>query len=82
MNLISRDVIINKGRIPPNQPSSSQQNIEKQKEIIVQKVPENKKEMSKENKKQMEIESDITILSFSLHNEISKIKNSLWLLEK
>ena len=73
----SRDVVINKGRIPRNQPSCSQQNIEKQKENIVQKIHENKKEMSKENKKQMPIDTDIVVSSFSLQNEISKINISI-----
>ena len=46
LNLRSRDIVIDKGRLPPNHPSSSQQNVqnkeEKQKEKIVQKVPKNK----------------------------------------
>ena len=76
-NLRSRDVVINKGRIPPNQLSSSQQNVEKQKEKIVSKILENKKEMSKENKKHIPIESDRTVSSFSLQIEIFKINISI-----
>ena len=69
LNLRNRDVVVNKGRLPPNQPSSIQPNKEKQKEDIVKKALENKKETSKENEK--------TITSFSLQNEISKIKISI-----
>ena len=46
LNMRSRDVIVIKGRLPPNQTSSCcQKNKEKQKENIVQKFPENKKEI-------------------------------------
>ena len=48
-------MVINKGRLLPNQPSSNQQDKEKQKEKhkenFVQKVSETKKDMLKENKK-------------------------------
>ena len=43
LNLRNIEVIVNKGRLPSNQPSTSQQNKEKQKEDIVKKVPEHKK---------------------------------------
>ena len=40
LNLRNRDVIVNKRKFCPNQPSSSQQNKEKQKEDVVKKSPE------------------------------------------
>ena len=69
LNLRNRDVVVNKGRLPSHQPSSSQRNKEKKKEDVIKKVLENKKEIPKEN--------DKTIPPFSLQNEISKIKISI-----
>ena len=54
IKLRSRDVIMNKGRLNPNHPSSSQMNTEKrnekQKESVVHKEIENRTEKIKELK--------------------------------
>ena len=54
IKLISRDVIMNKGRLNPNQPSNGQMNTEKrnekQKEPIAHKEVENRTEKIKELK--------------------------------
>ena len=82
IKLRSRDAIINKGRPNSSQPSSSQQYTtkqtkqqkEKQKENTIQKVLDNKKEMSKEIRQQIQVDVDRAASSFNLQFELSKIK--------
>ena len=83
LKLISRDLVINKGRPNQNQPSTSKQNQEKEKEketkkdTTVHKNYENKEHNSKENKKPLPIDLEKPISSFSLQDEFSKIKISI-----
>ena len=68
LNLRNRDVIVNKGKFPRNQPSIHQRK-KKKREDVVNKSPENKKETFKE--------IDKTFTPLSLQNEIPKIKISI-----
>ena len=78
IKLRSRDVAINKGRLNPNQPSSSQMNIEKrnekQKEPFVHKEIENRTEKIKELKQTTPMEVDKISSIFNLQSELVKLK--------
>ena len=50
LNMRNRDVIVNKGRIPTNQPSSSQQNKEKEKITLYIKFQKTKRRYQKKIK--------------------------------
>ena len=70
IQLRNRYVTVNKGRLNPNQPSSSQENTdkkkEKQKEQIVYKEPVNKVEKTKEVKQPTLIDVEKTVSTFNL----------------
>ena len=70
IKLRSRDVAINKGRLNPNHPSSSQTNTkkgnEKQKEPIVHKEIENRTEKIKEPKQTAPMDVDTISSMFNL----------------
>ena len=76
-----RDVAINKGRLNPNQPSSSQINIEKrdekQKEPIVHKEIETRTEKIKEPKQTAPMDVDKISSMFNLQSELAKLKISI-----
>ena len=61
---------MNKGRLNPNHPSSSQQNkekrTEKQKDPMVYKEPENKIEKTKEIKKPVLVDVEKVVSTFNL----------------
>ena len=59
-------MVVNKGRLPPNQPSTRQQNKERKKDTVKKSLENKIKKTSKESEK--------TITPFILQNEISKIK--------
>ena len=75
IKLRNRDVIVNKGRFNKNQPSSSQQNIEKrsekQKEPIVYKESKNKIEKTKEVKQPALVDVEKVVSTFNF-NQISQ----------
>ena len=81
IKLRSRDVIMNKGRLNPNQPSSSQVNIErineKQKEHVVHKEIENRTEKIKELKQTTPMGVDKISSIFNLQSELAKLKISI-----
>ena len=81
IKLRSRDVAINKGWLNPNQPSSSQINIEKrnekQKEPVVHKEIENRTEKIKELKQTAPMNVDKISSIFNLHSELAKLKISI-----
>ena len=79
IKLRSRYVIMNKGRLNPNRPSSSQieMNIEKrnekQKEPVVHKEIENITEKIKELKKSASMDVDKISSIFNLQSELAKL---------
>ena len=81
IKLRSRDVIINKGRLNPNQPSSSQINTkkrnEKQKEPVVHKEIENRTEKIKELKQTAPMEVAKISSIFNIQSELAKLNISI-----
>ena len=81
IKLRSRYVIINKGSLNPNHPSSSQMNIEKrnekQKEPFVHKEIENRTEKTKELKQIAPMDVDTLSSIFNIQNELAKLKISI-----
>ena len=81
IKLRSRDASINKGRLNPNQSSSSQINTEtrneKQKEPVVHKEIENRIEKIKEPKQTTPMDVDKISSMFNLQSELAKLNNSV-----
>ena len=81
IRLRNREVLINKGRVNPNQPSTSSLNIEKgkeiQKESVVNKEVENEIQRTKIIKQVTPIDVEKVNSSFNLQNELSKLKISV-----
>ena len=81
IKLRSRDVIMNKGRLNPNHPSSSQMNTKKrnkkQKEPFVHKQIENRIEKIKELKQTTPMDANKFSSLFNLQSEFSKLKISI-----
>ena len=75
------DVVINKGRLNLNRPSSSQVNAEKrnekQKEPVVPKEVEDRTQKIKEPKKTTPIHVDKMSTMFNLQSELTKLKISI-----
>ena len=75
LKLRNRDVTVNKGRLDQNQPSSSQQNIEKRKQK--QKEPINKVEKVKEVRQPALVDVEKVVSIFNLQSKLSKLKVSI-----
>ena len=78
IRLRNREVIVNKGRLNSNHPSTSALNTEKGKEIqkdpIVNKEVENKIEKTKGTKQVIPVDVEKVNSVFNLQNELSKLK--------
>ena len=72
---------MNKGRLDQNQPSNSQQNIEKrkqkQKDHVVYKEPINKVEKVKEVRQPALVDVEKVVSIFNLQSKLSKLKVSI-----
>ena len=81
IRLRNREVLINKGKVNPNQPSTSFLNIERgkeiQKESVVNKEVENEIQKNKGMKQITPIDVERVSSSFNLQNELSKLKISV-----
>ena len=81
IRLRNMDVLINKGKANPNQPSTSSLNVEKGKELqkdpFVNKEVENDVQRDKIIKKATSVDVEKIGAGFNLQNELSKLKISV-----